>query len=175
MDRMDDDPEQPRTPRSWNEALDTIDEFQTFDDMDPAMYSVFRPIIEIFQSSDVVMMTNGAGRHDSYLATLSRLSGAKAVVDLGPLGPTELLDSTRSIAAFLSQSYFVTAHPKVQQSGVDVYRVRPMIDDDKFNYLSALRSCHGVRRGRNTGVVVMQNLFEFSLLAVWSRKRAQGC
>ena len=54
------------------------------------MYSVFRPT-EIFQSSDVVMMTNGAGRHDSYLATLSRLSGAKAVVDLGPLGPTELL------------------------------------------------------------------------------------
>ena len=29
----------------------------------------------------------------------------------------------------------MTAHPKVQQSGVDVYRVRPMIDDDKFNYL----------------------------------------
>ena len=127
----------------WANDLKTLDKCKTLKDVEPMMLLALRPLIDVLLNSDIMVMTNGSGDYDSYLIPLGRLTRTRVVLDLGPKGPLSLPWTINGLTTFVTQSTFVTRHPDVLSTGVQIYQNPPIVDAMAFSYPDATRTCPG--------------------------------
>ena len=125
----------------WANDLKTLDKCNTLKDVEPMMLLALKPLIDVLVKSDIMVMTNGSGDYDSYLIPLGRLTRTRVVLDLGPKGPLSLPWTINGLTTFVTQSTFVTRHPSVLSTGVQIYQNPPIVDAMAFSYPDATRTC----------------------------------
>jgi len=127
----------------WVNDLKNLDKCKTLKEVDPMMLLALRPLVDILLKADIMVMTNGSGDYDSYLIPLGRLTRTRVVLDLGPKGPLSLPWTMNGLTTFVTQSTFVTSHPDVLSTGVQLYQNPPIVDVMSFSYPDATRTCPG--------------------------------
>jgi glycosyltransferase involved in cell wall biosynthesis len=136
----------------WANDLRSLDKCKTLNDVEPMMLLALRPLVNVLLKSDIMVITNGSGDYDSYLICLGRLTNTRVILDLGPKGPLSIPWTIKGLTTFVTQSNFVTNHPYVVSTGVQIYQNPPIVDFMSFSYPAATRVCparnnHSIRVG----------------------------